>query len=75
LPEGFQKAEYLRDHGMVDMVVHRHRLRATLSGLCRILTKAPLAKTLPAKTATPDTPAAALAPPGPVAEPESVSPG
>ena len=24
LPEGFQKAEYLRDHGMVDMVVHRH---------------------------------------------------
>ena len=25
LPEGFQRAEYLRDHGMVDMVVHRHR--------------------------------------------------
>ena len=30
LPEGFQKSEYLRDHGMVDMVVHRHQLRATL---------------------------------------------
>ena len=30
LPEGFQKSEYLRDHGMVDMVVHRHKLRATL---------------------------------------------
>ena len=41
LPEGFQKAEYLRDHGMVDMVVHRHKLRATLAGLCRILTKTP----------------------------------
>jgi acetyl-CoA carboxylase carboxyl transferase subunit beta len=41
LPEGFQKAEYLRDHGMVDMVVHRHRLRATLSNLCRILAKLP----------------------------------
>ncbi len=26
LPEGFQKSEYLRDHGMVDMVVHRHRI-------------------------------------------------
>jgi acetyl-CoA carboxylase carboxyl transferase subunit beta len=41
LPDGFQKAEFLRDHGMVDMVVHRHKLRATLSELCRILTKAP----------------------------------
>jgi acetyl-CoA carboxylase carboxyl transferase subunit beta len=44
LPEGFQKAEYLRDHGMIDMVVHRHKLPATLSGLCRVLTKAPTAK-------------------------------
>jgi acetyl-CoA carboxylase carboxyl transferase subunit beta len=41
LPEGFQKAEYLRDHGMVDMVVHRHQLRATIARLCRLLTKAP----------------------------------
>src|SRR6516225_9806648 len=40
LPEGFQKAEYLKEHGMVDMVVHRHELRATLSRLCRVLTKA-----------------------------------
>jgi acetyl-CoA carboxylase carboxyl transferase subunit beta len=30
LPEGFQRAEYLRDHGMVDMVVHRRELRARL---------------------------------------------
>jgi acetyl-CoA carboxylase carboxyl transferase subunit beta len=41
LPEGFQRAEYLLAHGMVDMVVHRHRLRATLSELCRLLTKSP----------------------------------
>ncbi|HLL26281.1 MAG TPA: acetyl-CoA carboxylase, carboxyltransferase subunit beta [Xanthobacteraceae bacterium] len=41
LPEGFQRAEYLRDHGMVDMVVHRHHLRPTLARLCRLLTKAP----------------------------------
>ena len=41
LPEGFQRAEYLRDHGMVDMVVHRHDLRATLSRLIHILTKKP----------------------------------
>jgi len=41
LPDGFQRAEYLAEHGMVDMVVHRHKLRPTLSELCRILTKAP----------------------------------
>jgi len=41
LPEGFQKAEYLQKHGMVDMVVHRRDLRATLARLCRLLTKAP----------------------------------
>jgi acetyl-CoA carboxylase carboxyl transferase subunit beta len=43
LPEGFQRAEYLEEHGMVDVVVHRHRLRGTLSNLCRLLTKAPVA--------------------------------
>ncbi|HRD76114.1 MAG TPA: acetyl-CoA carboxylase, carboxyltransferase subunit beta [Hyphomicrobiaceae bacterium] len=34
LPEGFQRAEYLLEHGMIDMVVHRHKLRETLSRLC-----------------------------------------
>lgn len=38
LPNGFQRAEYLYDHGMVDMVVHRHELRATLARLCHLLT-------------------------------------
>ena len=37
LPEGFQRAEYLMAHGMVDMVVHRHKLRETLSRLARVL--------------------------------------
>ncbi len=41
LPVGFQRAEYLRDHGMVDLVVHRHEMRATISRLCRVLTKQP----------------------------------
>jgi len=36
LPEGFQKSEYLRDHGMVDLVVHRHQLRETVGRLCRL---------------------------------------
>ena len=33
LPEGFQRAEYLHAHGMVDMVVARHDLRDTLARL------------------------------------------
>src|SRR6185503_4831199 len=41
LPEGFQRAEFLLDHGIVDMVTHRHELRPTLARLCRILTKSP----------------------------------
>ncbi len=40
LPDGFQRAEYLKEHGMIDMVVHRHHLRPTISNLCRLLTKA-----------------------------------
>ena len=54
LPDGFQRAEYLKDHGMVDMVVHRHHLRPTLANLCRILTKArakPPADNLPLPSA------------------------
>ena len=31
LPEGFQRAEYLHKHGMVDMVVHRRDLKETLA--------------------------------------------
>jgi acetyl-CoA carboxylase carboxyl transferase subunit beta len=33
LPEGFQRAEYLLEHGMLDMVVHRRDLRAELARL------------------------------------------
>jgi acetyl-CoA carboxylase carboxyl transferase subunit beta len=40
LPEGFQRAEYLHKHGMVDMVVHRKDLRATLANLLDYLTPA-----------------------------------
>ncbi|WP_413990598.1 acetyl-CoA carboxylase, carboxyltransferase subunit beta [Labrys okinawensis] len=46
LPEGFQRSEYLKEHGMVDMVVHRNELKPTLARLCRLLTKAP-AKDVP----------------------------
>ena len=41
LPEGFQRAEFLQDHGMVDEVVHRRDMAATLARIMRILLKKP----------------------------------
>ena len=37
LPEGFQKAEYLMEHGMVDMVIDRRKIRQTLINLIDML--------------------------------------
>ena len=37
LPDGFQRAEFLYEHGMVDMVVHRRDLRETLAKLVSLL--------------------------------------
>ena len=56
LPEGFQRAEYLRDHGMVDMVVHRRKLRETLSLLLSLLRdKRPAAEIIALHGASPGT--------------------
>ncbi|SEN14128.1 acetyl-CoA carboxylase carboxyltransferase subunit alpha [Pseudorhodobacter antarcticus] len=41
LPEGFQRAEYLLDHGMLDRVTHRKDLRDELVTVLRMLTKQP----------------------------------
>jgi acetyl-CoA carboxylase carboxyl transferase subunit beta len=43
LPPGFQRAEYLLEHGMIDMVVHRHELKATLGRVLGLLMKSPQA--------------------------------
>ncbi|HEX9491069.1 MAG TPA: acetyl-CoA carboxylase carboxyl transferase subunit beta, partial [Stellaceae bacterium] len=37
LPEGFQRAEYLLEHGMVDMVVPRRELRDTIARVIDLL--------------------------------------
>jgi acetyl-CoA carboxylase carboxyl transferase subunit beta len=37
LPEGFQRSEYLLEHGMVDIVVHRKELRETLGRIVDLL--------------------------------------
>jgi acetyl-CoA carboxylase carboxyl transferase subunit beta len=44
LPAGFQRAEYLQEHGMVDMVVHRKDMKSTLARLCSLLTQRPPAQ-------------------------------
>jgi len=41
LPQGFQSAEYLQKHGMVDMVVPRPQLRPTIARLLRLMMKQP----------------------------------
>ena len=41
LPEGFQRAEYLMEHGMVDMVVSRLELKPTIARLLKMLLKMP----------------------------------
>jgi acetyl-CoA carboxylase carboxyl transferase subunit beta len=48
LPAGFQRSEYLLDHGMVDMVVHRHKLREALVRTLKLLLQpTPSAEVLP----------------------------
>jgi acetyl-CoA carboxylase carboxyl transferase subunit beta len=48
LPEGFQRSEYLKDHGIVDIVVPRHELRDTLINLIDLLrNKTPDAEIVP----------------------------
>lgn len=43
LPEGFQTAEFLLDHGMLDAVVHRQALKETIGRLLRHMTGKPSA--------------------------------
>ena len=39
LPEGFQRSEYLLEHGMIDMIVPRREMKQRLSQILRILTR------------------------------------
>jgi acetyl-CoA carboxylase carboxyl transferase subunit beta len=45
LPEGFQRSEFLLDHGALDMIVDRRDMRDRVSGLLRMFTKQPAAAT------------------------------
>jgi len=57
LPEGFQRSEYLLDHGMIDRVVARAKMREELGSILRMLMGKPpmvLADLPPPEAATPD---------------------
>lgn len=41
LPEGFQRSEFLLEHGAIDRIVHRHDLRNELADICKMLQKKP----------------------------------
>ncbi|KAJ30242.1 acetyl-CoA carboxylase, carboxyltransferase subunit beta [Sulfitobacter pontiacus] len=78
LPEGFQRAEYLLDHGMLDRVTPRTQMRDELIDITRMLMKLPPAVRgdLPAPTEGGDiahalTPAPEAAPKAEAAEPKA----
>jgi len=48
LPEGFQRAEYLLEHGMIDLIVQRKDMKKRISQIVKMLSEAPaLAGKLP----------------------------
>ncbi len=57
LPDGFQRSEFLLDHGMIDMVVDRRELKATIARALRFMGAAPRAARATAAPAAPAGPA------------------
>jgi acetyl-CoA carboxylase carboxyl transferase subunit beta len=43
LPEGFQRSEFLLDHGALDLIIDRRDMREKLSALLRLLLRRPAA--------------------------------
>ncbi|MCL2749007.1 MAG: acetyl-CoA carboxylase, carboxyltransferase subunit beta [Alphaproteobacteria bacterium] len=53
LPSNFQTAEYMYDHGMVDIVSSRNELKATLEKILDVLTKKPIKEVAAINATTP----------------------
>jgi acetyl-CoA carboxylase carboxyl transferase subunit beta len=51
LPDGFQRAEFLLEHGLIDNVVHRKDLKPTLANLLKMLKNSPAPKISPQEEA------------------------
>jgi acetyl-CoA carboxylase carboxyl transferase subunit beta len=64
LPEGFQRSEFLLEHGMLDLVVDRRELKSTLARALRFMGAAPRPAPEPLETAV-SSPAPPAGPQGP----------
>jgi acetyl-CoA carboxylase carboxyl transferase subunit beta len=53
LPKGFQRSEFLLEHGAIDLILHRHDMRTKIGGLLSKLLNQPLAADQPANIAEP----------------------
>jgi acetyl-CoA carboxylase carboxyl transferase subunit beta len=51
LPEGFQRSEFLLEHGVIDMIVDRRDMRARLAQSLRMLTRQPALESAPTSDA------------------------
>ncbi len=51
LPEGFQRSEFLVDHGMLDLVVDRREMKATIARALRFMRAEPVRAARPAPVA------------------------
>lgn len=56
LPEGFQRSEFLQEHGAIDMIIDRRQMRDTLASVLAMLMahKSPVAVAVQANTASPE---------------------
>ena len=52
LPEGFQRSEFLLDHGALDLIIDRRDMREKLSAVLRLLLRRPAAAPVAADNAT-----------------------
>ena len=59
LPEGFQRSEFLLEHGALDMIVDRRDMRERVSSVLRVMLKAPAAPPPPAPSPAAPLPAQA----------------
>lgn len=51
LPEGFQRSEFLLEHGAIDLIIDRREQRARIASILAMLTRAPAIKAKPAEVA------------------------
>ncbi len=75
LPEGFQRSEFLLEKGMIDLIVDRREMKATIANALRFMGATPAVSPSRATLPVPGTEAAPLAEGVPVAEAVPVSHG